>query len=205
MLKRSFDLIVSLALLVMLLPLLSTVAILVRVKLGSPVLFTQLRSGLRSKSFYIYKFRTMTDEVDESGNLLPDRIRLTGFGHFLRRYSLDELPQLINVLKGDLSLVGPRPLLTAYDGLYTAEQARRCEVKPGITGWTQVNARNSNSWEEKFKLDTWYVENRSFWLDMKILFLTVGVLRSSGITLSESDSTAFTGSKTTESSVVREQ
>ena len=161
-------------------------AILVRWKLGSPILFKQQRPGLHGKPFYLYKFRTMTDERDENGELLPDHLRLTPFGQFLRKYSLDELPQLFNVLKGDISLVGPRPLLMEYLELYTPEQARRHEVKPGITGWAQVNGRNAISWEEKFKLDVWYVDNRTFWLDIKILFLTViKVLKKEGINQSE--------------------
>lgn len=161
-------------------------AILVRYKLGSPILFKQQRPGLHGKPFYLYKFRTMTDERDENGKLLPDHLRLTSFGKFLRKYSLDELPQLFNVLKGDISLVGPRPLLMEYLELYTPEQARRHEVKPGITGWAQVNGRNAISWEEKFKLDVWYVDNRTFWLDIKILFLTViKVLKKEGINQSE--------------------
>lgn len=157
-----------------------------RWKLGSPILFKQQRPGLHGKPFYLYKFRTMTDERDENGELLPDHLRLTPFGQFLRKYSLDELPQLFNVLKGDISLVGPRPLLMEYLELYTPEQARRHEVKPGITGWAQVNGRNAISWEEKFKLDVWYVDNRTFWLDIKILFLTViKVLKKEGINQSE--------------------
>lgn len=157
-------------------------SILVRWKLGSPIIFKQQRPGLHGKPFYLYKFRTMTDERDEKGELFPDHVRLTPFGQFLRKYSLDELPQLFNVLKGDISLVGPRPLLMEYLELYTPEQARRHEVKPGITGWAQVNGRNAISWEEKFKLDVWYVDHQSFWLDLKILFLTVlKVLRSEGI------------------------
>lgn len=157
-------------------------AILVRYKLGSPVIFKQQRPGLHGKPFYLYKFRTMTDERDENGELLPDHLRLTPFGQFLQKFSLDELPQLFNVLKGDISLVGPRPLLMEYLELYTPEQARRHEVKPGITGWAQVNGRNAISWEEKFKLDVWYVDHQSFWLDLKILFLTViQVLKSEGI------------------------
>lgn len=181
-LKRVFDLITSLVVLIILSPIVLITAILVRCKLGSPVLFKQQRPGLHGKPFYLYKFRTMTDERDENGELLPDHVRLTPFGQFLRKYSLDELPQLFNVLKGDISLVGPRPLLMEYLELYTPEQARRHEVKPGITGWAQVNGRNAISWEEKFELDVWYVDNQSFWLDLKILFLTVlKVLKSEGI------------------------
>ena len=153
-------------------PLLITIVILVRVKLGSPVLFRQQRPGLHARPFYVCKFRTMTDQKDSEGRLLPDEVRLTPFGMLLRRLSLDELPQLFNVIKGDLSLVGPRPLLPEYLPLYSARQARRHEVKPGITGWAQVNGRNAISWEEKFQLDVWYVEHRSFWLDLKILWMT---------------------------------
>ncbi|WP_221436957.1 sugar transferase [Geobacillus subterraneus] len=184
--KRSFDFIVSLIALAVLSPIMAVTAILVRWKLGSPVLFKQQRPGLHGKPFYLYKFRTMMDERDGKGELLPDHVRLTPFGQLLRKYSLDELPQLFNVLKGDISLVGPRPLLMEYLELYTPEQARRHEVKPGITGWAQVNGRNAISWEEKFKLDVWYVDNRTFWLDIKILFLTViKVLKKEGINQSE--------------------
>lgn len=157
-------------------------AIIIRLKLGSPIIFKQKRPGLHGKPFYVYKFRTMTDEKDSNGELLPDSIRLTKTGEIIRKLSLDELPQLFNVLKGDLSLVGPRPLLMEYLELYTPEQARRHEVKPGITGWAQVNGRNAISWEDKFKLDVWYVDNQSFLLDLKILFLTVlKVFKSEGI------------------------
>lgn len=180
--KRLFDFICSLLGIIVLSPVMVVVAILIKIKLGSPVIFKQQRPGLHGKPFYLYKFRTMTDERDENGELLPDHLRLTPFGQFLRKYSLDELPQLFNVLKGDISLVGPRPLLMEYLELYTPEQARRHEVKPGITGWAQVNGRNAISWEEKFKLDVWYVDNQSFWLDLKILFLTaIKVLKSEGI------------------------
>lgn len=147
--------------------------LLVKKKLGSPVLFSQKRPGLHGQTFRMFKFRTMTNEIDEQGNLLPDSNRLTPFGKLLRTTSLDELPALWNVIKGDLSLVGPRPLLIEYLPLYSKEQARRHNVKPGITGWAQINGRNAISWETKFKLDVWYVDNQSFWLDIKILFLTV--------------------------------
>lgn len=158
------------------------VAFLVRIKLGSPVIFRQIRPGLHGKPFVLYKFRTMTDARDEDGNLLPDELRLTPFGKFLRSTSLDELPELFNVLKGDMSLVGPRPLLMQYLDRYTPEQARRHEVKPGITGWAQINGRNALSWEEKFELDVWYVDNWSIWLDLKILLLTlIKVLKREGI------------------------
>jgi sugar transferase EpsL len=180
--KRLFDLVVSISLLLLLFPLIILVAILVNNKLGSPVLFKQQRPGLNGRPFYLYKFRTMTDEKDKDGQLLPDSIRLTPFGELLRKYSLDELPQLMNVIKGDLSLVGPRPLLMEYLPLYTEEQAKRHQVRPGITGWAQVNGRNAISWEEKFKLDVWYVENQSFRLDLRILVLTgLKVLKPEGI------------------------
>lgn len=154
-------------------PLLLILMILVRLKLGSPIFFTQVRPGLHGKPFKMIKFRTMTDARDADGNLLPDNIRLTAFGRFLRSTSLDELPELWNVLKGDMSLVGPRPLLMEYLTRYTLEQIRRHEARPGITGWAQINGRNAISWEAKFKLDVWYVDNQSFWLDLKILVLTI--------------------------------
>lgn len=154
-------------------PLLLILMVLVRLKLGSPIFFTQVRPGLHGKPFKMIKFRTMTDARDADGNLLPDNIRLTAFGRFLRSTSLDELPELWNVLKGDMSLVGPRPLLMEYLPRYTPEQARRHEARPGITGWAQINGRNAISWEEKFKLDVWYVDNQTFWLDLKILVLTI--------------------------------
>lgn len=180
--KRIFDFIVSLFLIMILLPAMAAVAFMVKVKLGSPVLFKQERPGLNNQPFYFLKFRSMTNERNESGNLLDDDKRMTPFGFFLRKYSLDELPQLFNVLKGDLSLVGPRPLLMEYLPLYTEKQIQRHLVKPGITGWAQVNGRNRLSWEQKFDLDVWYVHHRSFWLDMKIILLTVyKVLKSDGI------------------------
>jgi len=171
--KRIFDFIISLTILILLFPIMLSVAILVRMKLGSPILFKQQRPGLNGKPFYFYKFRTMTNEKGEDGELLPDECRLTSFGKFLRRTSLDEFPQLINVIKGDISLVGPRPLLMDYLTLYTKEQMKRHLVRPGITGWAQINGRNSISWEEKFELDVWYVKNRTFLLDIKILFFTI--------------------------------
>ncbi|GIP35022.1 sugar transferase [Paenibacillus sp. J2TS4] len=181
-LKRAFDLTAALGLLAVLSPLMIVVACLVRIKLGSPILFKQMRPGLHSKPFYVYKFRTMTNQRDERGALLPDHVRLTSFGKLLRKFSLDELPQLFNVLKGDLSLVGPRPLLMEYLSLYTDEQRRRQEARPGITGWAQVNGRNAISWEQKFELDVWYVDHQSFWLDIKILWLTFyKVIKSEGI------------------------
>ncbi|QGQ47224.1 sugar transferase [Metabacillus sediminilitoris] len=180
--KRLFDLIISVILFILLSPIIIFIAILVKLKLGSPIFFKQQRPGLHSKPFYFYKFRTMTDEKDDKGILLPDHLRLTPFGKFLRKSSLDEFPQLINVIKGDISLVGPRPLLMEYLPLYTNEQAKRHLVKPGITGWAQINGRNSISWEEKFELDVWYVENRTFILDIIILFLTINkVIKSQGI------------------------
>ena len=180
--KRLFDFCSVIAGLLLLWPLLLLLALLVRIKLGSPVLFRQQRPGLNGKPFYIQKFRTMTDARDEHGELLPDADRLLPFGRFLRRFSLDELPQLFNVLKGDLSLVGPRALLMEYLPLYTPEQARRHNVKPGITGWAQVNGRNAISWEEKFEYDLWYVDHHSFLLDLKILWMTLlKVIRSEGV------------------------
>ena len=197
MMRRFFDLSVTLlALLLLALPLL-LLALLVRAKLGSPVFFRQTRPGLHGKPFEMVKFRTMTDARDAQGELLPDSERLPPFGRFLRSSSLDELPELWNVLKGEMSLVGPRPLLMEYLPLYTPQQYRRHEVRPGVTGWAQVNGRNAISWEEKFALDVWYVENQSFWLDVKILFLTVKkVLVKDGINAAgEATMTKFTGSK----------
>lgn len=172
--KRIIDIIASLLLVIISVPVIFIVALLVRLQIGSPVFFKQNRPGYKKKPFTIYKFRTMSDEKDSNGNLLPDENRLNPFGKFLRSSSLDELPELLNVLKGDMSLVGPRPLLMEYLKLYTPKQARRHEVKPGLTGWAQINGRNDISWEEKFEYDVWYVENMSFMLDMKILFLTIG-------------------------------
>ncbi|MBY0145888.1 sugar transferase [Neobacillus niacini] len=180
--KRLFDLTLSFILFICLSPIFIVIALLIKVKLGSPIIFIQERPGLNGKRFSLYKFRTMTDEKNDQGELMPDYIRLTSFGSFLRRYSLDEYPQLWNVIKGDLSLVGPRPLLIEYLPLYTKEQSLRHNVRPGITGWAQVNGRNALSWDEKFKLDVWYVNNQSFFLDIKILFLTVyKVIISDGI------------------------
>ena len=173
MIKRIFDFFVSLCAILALLPVIVVVAVLIRFKLGSPILFTQQRPGLNGKIFKMMKFRTMLDGKDRQGNLLPDNERMTKFGAFLRSTSLDELPGLFNVLKGDMSLVGPRPLLVQSLPLYNAKQARRHNVRPGITGWAQVNGRNAISWEDKFKFDVWYVDNHSFLLDIKILFLTV--------------------------------
>jgi sugar transferase EpsL len=193
-LKRAFDLLVSCALIVLLAPVMLAVAGLIRVKMGTPVIFAQLRSGLNGKPFLLYKFRTMTDASAQDGSPLLDQKRLTPLGNFLRRYSLDELPQLFNIVAGDLSLVGPRPLLVEYERLYSPEQARRHEVKPGITGWTQIHARNSADWDEKFRLDLWYVDHRSFWLDLRILFATLRALRSAGITQTGPEDARFRGS-----------
>jgi lipopolysaccharide/colanic/teichoic acid biosynthesis glycosyltransferase len=197
MLKRTSDFTAALfGLLVLALPLL-LLALLIRRKLGSPVLFRQIRPGLHGQPFEMVKFRTMTDARDAAGQLLPDSERLPPFGRFLRSSSLDELPELWNVLRGEMSLVGPRPLLMEYLPLYTPEQYRRHEVRPGVTGWAQVNGRNAISWEEKFALDVWYVENQSFWLDVKILFLTVKkVLVKDGISAAgEATMAKFAGSK----------
>lgn len=171
--KRSFDIFIALSTLVVLFPVISIVGILVRLNLGSPIFFSQNRPGLHGQVFKMIKFRTMRDCKDKHGNILPDSERLTKFGAFLRSTSLDELPGLFNVLKGDMSLVGPRPLLVEYLPLYSIEQARRHNVRPGITGWAQVNGRNTLSWNDKFKLDVWYVNNQSFSLDLKILLMTV--------------------------------
>lgn len=173
MTKRLFDIFASFFGLLLLSPVIAIVAWKIRKNLGSPVLFKQVRPGKDGMPFQMVKFRTMRDAVDAAGNPLPDSERLTPFGNWLRSTSLDELPELWNVLKGDMSLVGPRPLLMEYLPLYNAEQYRRHEVRPGVTGWAQVNGRNALSWSEKFKLDIWYVDNQSFWLDMKIIFLTV--------------------------------
>ena len=173
MIKYLFDLTVSIIVFLILLPVILLVAVLIRIKLGSPILFTQDRPGLNGKVFKMMKFRSMLDAKDKHGNLLPDNERMTKFGAFLRSTSLDELPGLFNVIKGDMSLVGPRPLLVQYLPLYNSEQAKRHNVRPGITGWAQVNGRNAIGWDEKFKLDVWYVENKSFLLDIKILLLTV--------------------------------
>ena len=173
MFKRFFDISVSSTALVLLFPMLIFLSWQVRRQLGSPVLFRQLRPGLNGKPFKMIKFRTMRDVRDAQDNPLPDSERMTPFGSFLRSSSLDELPELWNVLKGEMSLVGPRPLLMEYLPLYSPEQYRRHEVRPGVTGWAQINGRNALSWEEKFNLDVWYVDNRSLWLDLKILFLTI--------------------------------
>ncbi|MEH7402258.1 MULTISPECIES: sugar transferase [Bacillaceae] len=180
--KRMIDLIISLMLLIVFSPILLVVGVMVRFKMGSPILFTQKRPGLYGKPFNLYKFRTMVDLKDSNGELLPDELRLTNFGKFLRKFSLDEFPQLINVVKGEMSLVGPRPLLMEYLSLYTKEQMLRHDVRPGITGWAQVNGRNAITWEEKFKFDNWYVENQNLKVDLKILFLTfIKVIKKEGI------------------------
>ena len=173
MVKRVFDVVVSFCLLVLFSPVMAVVAWLVSRQLGSPCLFRQVRPGLNEKSFRMLKFRTMIDTTDAEGNLLSDEHRLTQFGRFLRATSIDELPSLWNVIKGEMSLVGPRPLLVDYLPLYSQEQSRRHHVRPGITGWAQVNGRNALSWDNKFKYDVWYVEHQTFWLDISILFLTV--------------------------------
>jgi len=195
--KRGFDFFVSLIGLVALAPVIVVVAVLIHRKLGSPVFFRQTRPGLNGKPFEMVKFRTMLDATDKHGNPLPDDQRMTPFGSLLRATSLDELPELWNVLKGDMSLVGPRPLLMEYLPLYSQEQYRRHEVRPGVTGWAQVNGRNAISWEDKFLLDVWYVDNQSLWLDVKILFLTVkkvlvrdGIRGEGEVTMSK-----FTGSQ----------
>lgn len=195
--KRLTDIILSMLGLIVLSPVIAVVAWRIRSKLGAPVLFCQVRPGLNGKPFGMIKFRTMRDAVDAAGNLLPDAERMTPFGSFLRSSSLDELPELWNVLKGDMSLVGPRPLLMEYLSLYSPEQHRRHEVRPGVTGWAQVNGRNTLSWDERFKLDVWYVDNRSFWLDLKVIFLTVKkVLVRDGISAQgEATMTKFTGGK----------
>lgn len=197
MLKRVFDVAASCAALLLLAPVILMVAFLIRQKIGSPIFFFQTRPGKRGKSFRMIKFRTMSDAVDEQGNLLPDGQRMASFGSFLRSTSLDELPELWNVLKGDMSLVGPRPLLMEYLPLYSEEQRRRHDVRPGVTGWAQVNGRNAISWHDKFRLDVWYVDNQSFWLDLKILFLTVKkVLVRDGISgEGEATMSRFTGNK----------
>lgn len=197
MLKRLFDITISAIGLIILLPVIIVLALVISMKLGAPVFFRQIRPGLNGKPFQMVKFRTMLEAVDNRGNPLPDKERMTRFGRFLRASSLDELPELWNVLKGDMSLVGPRPLLMEYLPLYSSTQYRRHEVRPGITGWAQVNGRNALSWEDKFKLDVWYVDNQSFRLDLKILLLTVksvfsrrGVSGDGEVTMSR-----FTGNK----------
>jgi len=195
--KRVIDMSIAAIGLVLTLPLMLLIALILRLTMGFPVLFKQTRPGLDGRPFAMCKFRTMNGAVDEHGRLLPDGQRLSSFGGFLRNTSLDELPELLNVLKGDMSLVGPRPLLMAYLERYTPEQARRHEVKPGITGWAQVNGRNAIDWEEKFRLDIWYIENRSFRLDLKILWQTaINVLQQKGIRAAEhATMPEFTGTR----------
>jgi lipopolysaccharide/colanic/teichoic acid biosynthesis glycosyltransferase len=180
--KRVFDLALTIPGLILLSPAMAVVAIWIRIKAGRPVIFAQARPGRQGMLFNVYKFRTMTDECDAQGNLLPDKARLPRWGRFLRATSLDELPELVNVLRGEMSLVGPRPLLARYLERYTPEQARRHEVRPGITGWAQVNGRNALNWEDKFRLDVWYVDHWSFWFDLRILGMTLWkVFRREGI------------------------
>lgn len=182
MIKRFLDIVISCMALIILMPVCVIVALLIRIKLGGPVLFRQVRPGLHGRPFEMVKFRTMTNAVDSNGNSLPDHVRLTPFGIFLRATSMDELPEIWNVLKGDMSLVGPRPLLMEYLPLYNEFQVRRHETLPGITGWAQINGRNAISWEEKFQLDVWYVDHQSIWLDLKVLILTfIKVFRFEGI------------------------
>ena len=193
--KRLFDLLTSALALIVLSPVLALTALLVRIQLGGPILFRQQRPGYKGRPFHIFKFRTMIDRFAPDGSLLPDAERLTRFGRVLRSTSLDELPELFNSLRGEMSVVGPRPLLMEYLPLYSAEQARRHDIPPGLTGWAQVNGRNALSWQDKFRLDVWYVDHWSFWLDLKIIFLTlVKVFQREGIT-QEGQATAekFTG------------
>jgi sugar transferase EpsL len=199
--KRVIDVVISLMTLIIFSPVIVLIGILVKWKLGSPIIFKQQRPGLNGRPFYLYKFRSMTEWKDKNGSLLSDEQRMTSFGYFLRKFSIDELPQFINVLKGDLSLVGPRPLLMEYLPLYTEEQAIRHLVKPGITGWAQINGRNTITWEEKFKLDVWYVKHQSLLLDLKILWLTiwklfrpVGINQDGHVTVE-----SFTGAESNES------
>ena len=194
--KRLLDIIISLSALILLAPLYAVISYKVKKNLGSPILFKQTRPGLHAQPFDMIKFRTMKDATDTSGNLLPDSMRMTAFGKMLRSSSLDELPELWNVLKGDMSLVGPRPLLMEYVPLYNKEQTRRHEMRPGITGWAQINGRNAISWEEKFQLDVWYVDHQSLKLDLKILLLTIKkVFIKEGISSSgEVTTSKFTGS-----------
>ena len=185
--KRLFDIVLSSLLLILFSPIILIVVFFIRQKLGSPIFFTQDRPGLNEEIFKIYKFRTMSDEKDENGNLLPDELRLKGIGKVIRSTSLDELPQLFNVLKGDMSFVGPRPLLIEYLPLYNSEQKRRHDVLPGITGWAQVNGRNAISWEKKFEYDVWYADNQSFFLDIKIMWITfLKVIKRSDISSTSS-------------------
>jgi lipopolysaccharide/colanic/teichoic acid biosynthesis glycosyltransferase len=195
MLKRLFDILVSMLLIALLLPIIILVFVLIRLNMGRPALFRQIRPGLKGRLFTVYKFRTMSEQVDAAGNALPDGQRLTSLGLFMRKTSLDEIPQLFNVLTGDMSLVGPRPLLVEYLPLYSPDQARRHLVRPGITGWAQVHGRNTISWQDKFSLDVWYVENKSFMLDIRILFMTIlKVICRDGVNASDADTMKkFTG------------
>ena len=197
MIKRAVDIFASAFGLLLLSPLIAVLAWQINRKMGSPVLFRQIRPGLNGKPFEMIKFRTMRDALDAQGNPLPDAERMTAFGQFLRASSLDELPELWNVLKGDMSLVGPRPLLMEYLTLYSPEQARRHAVRPGVTGWAQINGRNALSWEDKFRLDVWYVDNQSLWLDIRIMLLTIKrVLLKDGINAEgEATMSKFTGNK----------
>jgi sugar transferase EpsL len=198
MTKRLFDFLVSFAGILILLPLYFVLGLSVYGRLGKPILYRQMRAGRNGKPFVLYKFRTMADQYDEEGNVLPDEQRLGSFGRILRNFSFDELPELWNVLRGDMSLVGPRPLLMRYLPRYNAEQRRRHEVRPGVTGWAQIHGRNALSWEERFKHDVWYVDNRSFWLDIRILAITfVKILRKEGVS-AEGHATMpeFTGNHT---------
>ena len=195
--KRLLDFTLSFLALIVLSPVLLVTAVLARIKLGSPIIFHQERPGKSEKIFRLYKFRSMTDECDENGDLLPDDQRLTRFGQILRSTSLDELPELWNILRGDMSIVGPRPLLVKYLPLYNEEQRHRHDVRPGLTGWAQANGRNAISWEEKFKLDVWYVQHISFWVDVKVIFMTVkkvfcrdGISSETSVTMEE-----FSGTK----------
>ncbi|MDN7244680.1 sugar transferase [Planococcus shenhongbingii] len=196
--KRTFDFCLSIILLILLTPIISLTFCIIRFKIGSPVIYKQSRPGINGNMFNVYKFRSMTNERDENGELLPDEVRLTSFGKILRKLSLDELPQLWNVLKGDMSFVGPRPLLMEYISLYNETQMRRHEVRPGITGWAQVNGRNAITWEKKFEYDVWYVDHQSFLLDMKILVMTVlKVFKSEGISQDgQATMTKFKGNST---------
>jgi len=195
--KRLTDVIISVAGLVLLAPVLIFLATLIKINLGSPVFFKQVRAGKGAKPFMIFKFRTMLNTTESNGHLLPDQERITPFGSFLRRSSLDEFPELWNVLKGDMSLVGPRPLLMEYLPLYSAKERRRHDMRPGITGWAQVNGRNGISWEDKFKYDIWYIENHSFWLDAKIVLITIKkVLMREGVSAAgDATMPKFTGNK----------
>ncbi len=195
--RRFIDILVAAVGLIILSPLLAAIALAVRAKLGSPILFRQLRPGLHARPFTLFKFRTMLDAAGDAGMSLPDAQRLTPFGKFLRAWSLDELPELWNLLKGDMSLIGPRPLLMEYLPLYTPQQARRHEVRPGLTGWAQVNGRNAQGWDDRFALDVWYVDHRSFRLDLKILWMTVkSVLKRHGISAEgEATMPRFTGTR----------